>query len=205
MASNSNPAKTRIAVLCSGNGSNAAQIFQHFRGHPSIQVGLLLYNRKQAYAANRASEVGIPTRYVSSASFAENADEVVAILKEQSIDYLLLAGFLQLLPEAVCTAFAGKMLNIHPALLPAFGGVGMHGIHVHEAVKKSGHTQTGITIHEVNARYDEGRIIFQARCPVLPSDSVSDIATRVLALEHAHYSFVAEHFILSTRQQTTQR
>lgn len=195
----------RLAVFASGSGSNARQLFDYFHQHTSIAVGLLVSDRKNAGAFQHAADFHIETCHFSRQIFQEEPEKVLEKLRASSIDYVLLAGFLLLLPPVLVSAYEGKILNIHPALLPRFGGSGMYGLHVHQAVLQSGVDQTGMTIHEVNQQYDEGRIIFQALCPVLPSDSVSDIAARVLALEHAHYPFVAEQFILNHRKENQKK
>ncbi len=191
----------KLAILSSGSGSNAAKIFDYFKNHPTISVELLVYNRKEAGVLQQAEKAGVPTFYFSKKQFIQEPEALLALFNQIQIDYILLAGFLLKIPGLLTQAFDGKMLNIHPSLLPKFGGTGMHGNHVHEAVKSSGLDQTGLTIHEVNQEYDSGKVVFQARCPVFPTDSVSDIAARVLLLEHAHYSFVAEQFIQSKIQK----
>lgn len=162
---------------------------------------MLITDRKRAGVIDHAADFQIETCYFPKSIIQEEPEKVLEKLQSSGIDFLLLAGFLLLLPPVLVSAFEGKILNIHPALLPQFGGQGMFGHHVHEAIHQAGVSKTGITIHEVNQQYDEGRIIFQASCPVLPSDSVSDIAARVLVLEHAHYPFVAEQFILNHRKE----
>ena len=141
-----------------------------------------------------AREHGIPVHITDRRTFYETED-LLGILKEQEIDLIVLAGFLWLIPSYLVRAFEKKMVNIHPALLPKFGGKGMYGMHVHEAVKASGATETGITIHFVNEHYDEGDIVFQERCAVLPEDSPADIARKVLQLEHRHFPVVIEQLI----------
>lgn len=187
----------KIAVFSSGSGSNAGKIFEYFKNHPSISVEFLVCNRKEAGVFQRAEAAGIPSFYFSKSQFSQEPEVLLDKLNELEIDVILLAGFLLLIPDLLIDVFEERILNIHPALLPDFGGSGMYGNHVHEAVKNSGASQTGLTIHVVNKEYDSGKVIFQARCPVFTSDSVSDIAARVLQMEHAHYSFVAEQFIQS--------
>lgn len=187
---------TRLAVFASGSGSNAQKIFEYFQGHTTMEVVLVVTDRKMAGVLTRAQDFGIESQYFPKSTFSENPTAVLNALNERQIDFIILAGFLLLMPELLVSHFEGRIINIHPALLPRFGGAGMYGHHVHEAVKQSGESQSGMTIHEVNHEYDSGRIIFQARCPVFPSDSVSDIAARVLSLEHEHYALVAEQFII---------
>lgn len=126
------------------------------------------------------------------------SEQVLTVLREHEIDFVVLAGFLWLVPAYLVRAYWRRMVNIHPALLPAYGGKGMYGMHVHEAVKAAGERETGITIHYVNERYDEGDVIFQARCPVSPDDTPADIARKVQALEHEHYPRVLEHLLCPT-------
>lgn len=168
---------------------------KRFQHHGSIDVVLLLSNNPQAYALERARKFNIPTKVFNRTIFRES-EEVLLWLKERSVSHLVLAGFMWLIPAYLIKAFPGKIINIHPALLPKFGGKGMYGMHVHEAVKAAGEKETGITIHEVNEQYDEGKILFEARCEVSSSDSPDDIAKKVHQLEYAHYPRVIEEWIL---------
>ena len=186
----------RIAVFASGSGTNAEQIFGHFRDHTSISVVLLLSNKPDAYALVRAEKAGIPHGVFNREEL--KSGKVLEMLNSSAITHLVLAGFLWLMPEGIIKQYAGRIINIHPALLPAFGGKGMYGMRVHEAVKASGATSTGITIHEVNEHYDEGRIIFQASCPVDPKDTPERIAEKVHALEYEHYPSTIDRWIAST-------
>lgn len=185
----------RIAIFASGSGTNAEEIFKFFKGHPRIQVVTLLSNNPQAYALERAKKYGVPTLVFDRKEFRESS-LVSDWLKQHQVTHLVLAGFLWLIPENLIRAYSGKIINIHPALLPKFGGKGMYGMKVHEAVKAAGETETGITIHEVNEHYDEGRILFKAICPVKSEDSPEDIAKKVHQLEYAHYPSVIEQWIL---------
>ncbi|HRH34016.1 MAG TPA: formyltransferase family protein [Catalimonadaceae bacterium] len=190
-----------LAVLASGSGSNALRLFEYFKNHPSISVQLVVSDRKAAGVYAHAQAFGIESLYFPKSVFFETPELILEKLLQNQIDFILLAGFLLLLPDQIISVFERKILNIHPALLPKFGGAGMYGQRVHEAVKVSGDMETGMTVHEVNGEFDAGKIIFQARCPVFPSDSVSDIAGRVLQLEHEHYSFVAEQFIRNSNRK----
>jgi phosphoribosylglycinamide formyltransferase-1 len=185
----------RIAIFASGSGTNAEEIFKFFKGHPRIQVVTLLSNNPQAYALERAKKYGVPTLVFDRKEFRESS-LVSDWLKQHQVTHLVLAGFLWLIPENLIRAYSGKIINIHPALLPKFGGKGMYGMKVHEAVKAAGETETGITIHEVNEHYDEGRILFKAICPVKSEDSPEDIAKKVHQLEYAHYPSLIEQWIL---------
>ena len=185
-----------LALFASGSGTNAEEILKRFQSHTSIQVELLLSNNPQAYALERAKKYGVPSRVFNRTIFRESED-VLAWLKEKNITHLVLAGFMWLVPDYLIKAFPGRIINIHPALLPKFGGKGMYGMHVHEAVKATGEKETGITIHDVNEHYDEGKILFQAKCDVLPSDTPEQIANKVHQLEYAHYPRVIEEWVLS--------
>lgn len=184
----------RLAVFLSGSGSNAEKIFFHFKNHPVIEVALVLSNNPQAVGLQRAVKFDLPTRVFSKSQFRETG-EVIVWLKEAGVTHIVLAGFLWLIPSNLVKAYPHRIINIHPALLPKYGGKGMYGNNVHEAVKVAGERETGITIHEVNDRYDEGRILFQGKCPIHPTYSVEQIAEQVQRLEHAHYPRVIEEWV----------
>jgi len=187
--------KQRIAIFASGNGSNAEEIIKYFRSNATIEVALLLTNNPEATALERASKFNIPTKVFSKAQFYES-EEVISWLNDFQVTHVVLAGFLWLIPKNLIHAFPGRIVNIHPALLPKFGGKGMYGLKVHEAVKLSGEKETGITIHSINENYDEGEMLFQTSCAVNESDSPHDIATRVNQLEYEHYPKVIEDWII---------
>jgi phosphoribosylglycinamide formyltransferase 1 len=184
-----------IAIFASGGGSNARKIIEHFINHPSVKVALVISNKQDAGVLNIAKEHGIDTLIISKSVFYET-DDILKTLTQYRISFIVLAGFLLLVPQYIISRFNKKIINIHPALLPKFGGKGMYGSHVHEAVKQAHETETGITIHFCNAHYDEGDIIFQAKTPVLPDDSPQDIACKVLALEHEHFAKVIEKVVI---------
>lgn len=186
--------KYRIAIFASGSGTNAEEIMKRFQHHASIEVSLLLSNNPQAFALERAKKFSIPAKVFNRSTFRES-EEVLNWLKEKSITHIVLAGFMWLVPDYLIKSFSGKIINIHPALLPKFGGKGMYGMHVHEAVKTASEKETGITIHEVNEHYDEGKVLFQATCPVVGTDTPEEIAQKVHALEYAHYPRVIEEWI----------
>lgn len=183
----------QLAVFISGSGSNAEEIFSYFQIHPSIKVALVLSNNPDAYGLERAKKFSIPSKVFSRNQFSES-EEVLRWLIAAEVTHLVLAGFLWLVPDYLIRAFPHRIINIHPALLPKFGGKGMYGMKVHEAVKLSGEKQTGISIHEVNEIYDEGKILFQASCPVDFSDSPQQIAEKVQQLEHGFYPRVIEQW-----------
>ena len=186
--------KTRIAIFASGTGSNARKVIEHFKDHTSVQVALVVSNKKDAGVLDIAKEHHIDTLIVSKSIFYETED-ILKHLSNYKISFIVLAGFLLLVPQYIISRFNKKIVNIHPALLPKFGGKGMFGSHVHEAVKTAGETETGITIHYCNEHYDEGSTIFQARCTVSPDDTPQDIARKVLALEHEHFAKVIDRLL----------
>jgi phosphoribosylglycinamide formyltransferase-1 len=186
--------KYRIAIFASGSGTNAEEIMKRFQNHASIEVSLLLSNNPKAFALERARKFNIPTKVFNHSTFRES-EEVLNWLKEKSITHVVLAGFMWLVPDYLIKSFSGKIINIHPALLPKFGGKGMYGMHVHEAVKTANEKETGITIHEVNEHYDEGKVLFQATCPVLGNDTPEQIAQKVHALEYRYFPGMIEEWI----------
>jgi phosphoribosylglycinamide formyltransferase-1 len=185
----------RIAIFASGNGTNAEAIINYFKSHRAIKVVLLLSNNEQAFALQRVKNLNVAAKTFTRQQFRES-DEVINWLREFEVSHIVLAGFLWLIPKNLIERFPRRIINIHPALLPKFGGKGMYGLKVHEAVKASGDLQTGITIHEVNDQYDEGKILFQAACEVSPGHFPEDIANQVHELEHLHYPRVIENWIL---------
>lgn len=185
--------KSTIAIFASGSGTNAEEIFKHFQHHPSITVALLLSNNPSAYALERAKKFNVASKVFNRQEF--NDATFVQLLEEEKITHIVLAGFLWLVPGYLIKAFPGRIINIHPALLPKHGGKGMYGMKVHEAVKQLQEKETGITIHEVNEKYDEGKILFQASCPVGVNDSPDQIASNVHRLEYKHYPIIIEEWI----------
>lgn len=183
-----------IAIFASGSGSNAENIIRFFRPHPDIGVKLILTNNPDARVIQRAREHEVEHFVFSRSDFRE-ASIVLDKLLEKGIDFIVLAGFLWLVPLPIIRAFPGKIVNIHPALLPAYGGKGMYGDHVHRAVITNREKESGITIHYVNEKYDEGQIIFQAACPVLPGDTPAALAGRIHELEYAHYPRIIQEII----------
>ncbi|MBT1709500.1 phosphoribosylglycinamide formyltransferase [Fulvivirgaceae bacterium PWU5] len=190
--------KYRIAILASGSGTNAANLFSYFEHHPTIEVVLLLSNNPMAFALERARLAGIEAKVFDRQQF-RNTPEVVQWLQERGVTHVVLAGFLWLIPANLIHAYPGRIINIHPALLPAYGGKGMYGMNVHTAVKQAGEAETGITIHEVNEHYDEGTVLFQARCVLTPDDAAEAIAEKVHALEYEHYPRQIERWVLGEK------
>lgn len=178
----------KLALFVSGTGSNARTIIDRFRAHPEdgVEVVLLVSNKATAGALLMAAERDIPTLVLDRPTFRDT-DNLLADLTEFGVDFIALAGFLWLIPAYLVRAYPDRILNIHPALLPDYGGKGMYGANVHRAVKANGETESGITIHYVNERYDEGNIVFQAAVRLDAEDSPEKIGERVLRLEHANY------------------
>ena len=183
-----------LAIFASGTGSNARQIIEFFKNSAEVQVTLVVSNKRDAGVLDIARQQGIPTHVTDRKTFDETED-LLGILREHQVNFIALAGFLWLIPGYLIRAFPRKIVNIHPALLPKYGGKGLYGLHVHTAVQAAGESETGITIHYVDEHYDEGDIIFQARCPVSPTDTPVDIAHQVLTLEHAHYPRVIQEIM----------
>lgn len=187
--------KFRIAIFASGSGTNAGEILRYFNHHPAIEIAILLSNNPKAFALERAAKFGVPSHVFTREDF-QNANVMLTILQENQISHIVLAGFLWLIPEYLVNSYPARIINIHPALLPKFGGKGMYGLKVHEAVRAAGEKETGITIHLVDNKYDEGRILFQAKCPVEPGNSSEKIQQCVQELEYQHYPRVIENWIL---------
>lgn len=188
-----------IAIFASGTGSNAAKIIEYFEGNPNIRVSLLVSNKADAPVLALADAKGIEKLVLRRADFYE-AENLLETLRARGISFIVLAGFMWLVPDYLVKAYVGRMVNIHPALLPQYGGKGMYGMNVHRAVKAAGERQTGITIHYVDEHYDEGSIIFQARCAIAPEDRPEDIARKVQQLEHRHFAPVVEELLQALPQ-----
>ncbi|MDP2188685.1 MAG: phosphoribosylglycinamide formyltransferase [Sphingobacteriaceae bacterium] len=181
----------KIALFASGSGSNVENIYHYFKGHPQVKVAMVVCNKPDAYVTTRARNLRIPLTLVSKRSL-EDTGSLLYILQQEGIDFIALAGFLWLVPTEITAAYAGKIVNIHPALLPKHGGKGMYGARVHAAVLAAKEKESGITIHHVNEAYDEGAVIAQFSCPVYPIDTADSLGQRVHALEYEHYPRVIE-------------
>ncbi|MBR1594124.1 MAG: phosphoribosylglycinamide formyltransferase [Alloprevotella sp.] len=177
---------TTIAIFVSGNGTNCENIIRHYQGRGDVTVGLVLSNREDAYALVRARNHGIPTAVINRAML-NDADAMGQLLDQYGISFIVLAGFLMLVPEHLVAHYPRRIVNLHPALLPKYGGRGMYGHHVHEAVKAAGERETGITVHYVDAVFDHGEVIAQYRTALTPDDTVEDIERKIHALEQAHF------------------
>ncbi len=185
---------TRLAIFASGGGSNAKCIIKYFDNNQDISVDCIVCNNPNAGVIKIAQEHQIPVILISRKSFTKS-QQLLHQLQYRKIDWIVLAGFLWLIPEYLIDAYPNKMINIHPALLPKYGGKGMYGMNVHRAVKAAGESESGMSIHYVNKKYDEGKLIFQARTDLLPEDSPEAIAAKVLNLEHRHYPQVIESLV----------
>lgn len=181
----------KIAIFASGTGSNANRIIEHLKASSLAQVTLVLSNNKDAGVLDIAKSFGIPTMVIDRNTFYKT-NSLLGVFAKKSIDLIVLAGFLWLVPSYLINAFPNKIINIHPALLPKYGGKGMYGMHIHRAVQAAKEQETGITIHYVNEKYDEGAIIFQKECTIFPEDTAEKIAQRVLILEHKHFPIIIE-------------
>lgn len=184
----------RIAIFASGTGTNAQKLVEHFETHRDAQVTLVVSNRPDAGVLGITREHGVESMVVSREKFFSERS-IVDELRGRGIDLIVLAGFLWLIPPAIISAFPNRIVNIHPALLPKFGGKGMYGSKVHAAVIDAGEKESGITIHYVDERFDEGDRIAQFRCPVLPGDTPQSLAARVQELEHKHFAETVEKLL----------
>jgi len=183
-----------LAILASGSGTNAENIARYFTDSKEIGVKCIVTNTKKAGVLERAKQLNISSYYFPNSEI-KKSDRVLDCLNNHQIDYIILAGFLVLIPKKIVSAFSNRIMNIHPALLPDYGGKGMYGDNVHKAVLANRETQSGISIHYVNEKYDEGALILQAYCPVLPKDSVEDLASRIHKLEYRYYPQAIEQVI----------
>ncbi|MBR1656339.1 MAG: phosphoribosylglycinamide formyltransferase [Prevotella sp.] len=187
-----------IAIFVSGSGTNCENIIRHFSGHQQVNIALVLSNRADAYALVRAQRLGVPTAVVSKSEFNDEK-KMNSLLDSYHIDFIVLAGFLLMVPSFLIRRYDHRMLNIHPALLPKHGGKGMYGNHVHEAVKAAGDTETGMTVHWVSDVCDSGEIIAQFSTPLSPDDTPDDIAHKEHLLEMEYFPKVIEKTILGLK------
>jgi len=176
----------RIVIFASGSGTNAQRIVEYFSKNASISVERIYCNKKDAFVLKRAANLGIPATLFNRDDFYRS-DKVERLLQKDNPDLIVLAGFLWLIPDSIIRLFPNKIINIHPALLPKYGGKGMYGSIVHEAVINAGEEESGITIHFVNEHYDEGMTIFQAKCKIKKNDTPDVLAAKIHKLEHKHF------------------
>jgi phosphoribosylglycinamide formyltransferase-1 len=184
----------RLALFASGAGSNASRIIDHFRDSAEATIALIVCNKEGAGVLGIAEKAGVPVQMIEKERFFRG-DGYLPELQEKDIDWIILAGFLWKVPHALVTAFPRRIVNIHPALLPKYGGKGMYGGYVHQAVLNAGEVESGITIHYVDEKYDNGDVIFQTACPVLEGDTPEMLAGRIHQLEHLHYPRVIEKLV----------
>lgn len=184
----------KIAILASGSGTNAENIVKYFKNSTLCKVELILSNKNNAYVLERAKQLGVHS-FVFSANQLNETTLVDDLLEENCIDFIILAGFLLKIPQRILDKYPSKIINIHPALLPAHGGRGMYGMNVHRAVIEAGEQESGITIHLVDEHYDSGKILFRAICKVVPGDTPESLAAKIHLLEYRHYPEVIEEFL----------
>lgn len=188
----------RIAVFASGSGTNAENIIKHFGTEGDIRVVLVLSNKKDAFVLERARKFGVES-VVFTRDDLSNSLIIDNILAEKNIDFIILAGFLLKIPERILRKYPSRVINIHPALLPRFGGKGMYGMNVHRAVIEAGETESGITVHLIDEEYDRGRTLFQALCPVSGEETPESLAASVHTLEQLYFPLVIEGYIRSVK------
>lgn len=184
----------KIAILASGEGTNTERIIRYFLEKRTAEVALVITNKTQAGVLKRTDRLSVPSVVITAQGFADG--EALKVIHQRNIDFIVLAGFLLKVPDTILHDYPNKIVNIHPALLPKFGGKGMYGLRVHEAVIATGEKESGITIHYIDEHYDEGNTIFQATCPVMPDDTPDALAMRVHQLEYEYFPRVIEAVIL---------
>ena len=180
-----------IAIFVSGSGSNCENIIRYFETNEQVNIALVISNRADAYALKRAKNLNVPSLVLPKVEF-NNKEKVLKLMADHRIDFIVLAGFLLMIPDWLIAAYQRRMINLHPALLPKFGGIGMYGHHVHEAVRNANETETGMTVHWVSNICDGGKIIAQFRTPITPEDTPEDIAAKEHILEMEHFPQVIE-------------
>ncbi|WP_432708179.1 phosphoribosylglycinamide formyltransferase [Pedobacter sp.] len=186
--------KKRIAIFASGSGSNAQKLMEHFMDRTDVEIALVLTNNPDAFVLQRADNFEIPSHVFTRDEFY-HSDSIINMLKNLDIDLIVLAGFLWLIPKNLLAAYPGRIINIHPALLPKYGGKGMYGDHVHNAILQAGEPEGGITIHYVDENYDEGEYIYQARYKIDPTDNLELIKFKGQQLEHQHFPRVVDSIL----------
>ncbi|WP_316797952.1 phosphoribosylglycinamide formyltransferase [Pedobacter frigidisoli] len=191
--------KKRIAIFASGSGSNAQKLMEHFKRSNEIEIVLVLTNNPDAYVLQRADNFEIPSHIFDRHEFTKT-DDVIDLLKNLDIDFIVLAGFLWLIPKNLIAAYPGRIVNIHPAILPKFGGKGMYGDNVHNAVIEAGESEGGITIHYVDENYDEGEYIYQAKYKIEKGDNLEMVKFKGQQLEHLHYPRVIETLVKKVKK-----
>jgi phosphoribosylglycinamide formyltransferase-1 len=183
-----------IAIFASGSGTNAENIVNYFKNKSNIKIKIILTNKPKAFVIERAKKLNIPVKIFNKEEFY-NSDKILQLLKNENIDLVVLAGFLWLIPQNIIDEFEGRIINIHPALLPKYGGKGMYGNNVHKAVIEAKEKESGITIHYVNKKYDDGAIIFQAKCKINPNETPDSLAEKIHSLEYKFYPKIIEQIL----------
>ena len=186
-----------LAIFVSGGGTNCENIIKYFKGSDKVRIELVIANKAGIPALEKAERLGVQTCVVPKADL-NREDFLLPLMREHSIDFIVLAGFLLVIPDFLIRAYDHRMINLHPALLPKFGGMGMYGHHVHEAVKAAGESETGMTVHWVSGKVDGGEIIAQFRTPITPDDTPDDIAAKEHVLEMAHFPQVIDQVLAET-------
>lgn len=187
-----------LAIFVSGSGTNCENIIRYFHNHPKVTISLVVSNKADAYALVRAQKLNVKSVVLRKSEFNDR-ERVLGIMKKNHIDFIVLAGFLLMIPDWLIAAYDHRMINLHPALLPKFGGLGMYGHHVHEAVKEAEEVETGMTVHWVSNVCDDGEIIAQYKTALLPSDSPDDIAEKEHQLEMKHFPQIIEETLVKER------
>jgi len=185
----------KIAIFASGSGTNAQRIIEYFKDHPLIRIEMILSNNPEAFVLERAKKLNLASLVFSRQEFYQS-DMVLKVLQENNITFIILAGFLWLIPKYLLDAYSRKIINIHPALLPKYGGKGMYGMRVHEAVIQAGEKESGISIHFVNEKYDAGQKIFQVKCEVSEKDTPETLAKKIHLLEYQYFPVIIEKVLL---------
>lgn len=186
--------KKNIAIFASGSGTNTENIINYFKDNDDVNIKIVVSNKSDAYVLQRAQKAGIPSAVCLKAQWA-TGEEILSLMKRNEIDFIVLAGFLLKVPDALIEAYPQRIINIHPALLPKFGGKSMYGSRVHEAVVAAHEKESGITIHFIDNHYDQGQTVYQAKCEVLPTDNADDVATKVHALEYKWFPIIIEQVL----------
>lgn len=199
-----NTTPVRLALFASGNGTNVQRLCEYFQNHENIRPVVLFCNRKGAFVVERAKKLGIPSVQINKSQL-NDAGFMLQKLREFEVTHIILAGFLALVPPFLVKAYPNRIINIHPALLPKFGGKGMYGMHVHEAVVKAGEKESGITVHLIDEHYDKGTTLFQAKCAVESTDDAEAVAAKIHNLEQQYFPLAIESFVLGKElKQNTQ-
>lgn len=188
----------KVALFASGSGTNVENIVNYFKNHKTIEISLIISDNKQAYVLKRAEKLNILSQYFSRKSFSAS-ENILSFLKEKNIDFIVLAGFLSLVPTYLIRAYPKKIINIHPALLPNYGGKGMYGDNVHKAVITNQEKESGISIHYVNEEYDKGELIFQKKCKIYSEDTPDSLAQKIHQLEYKYFPAIIEKSIEKNR------